>query len=238
MPVALLFILTASFSMLVNAQVFRSACRRDVLMKMTDRNKKLVNTERDIISKKQVENVRFCVKDCNSESKCLSINFMQNGTTADEKNCHLLNITKANEVTTLAIAEGWVHYEPVTQVCRSGVQTWVYFNIYVYLRYWISVSTCTKMSAFLERWVFLRGWIIFSFLWNLILPFQLRTSLRKTQKPNVLKRNGKIKIELQNFFQQSNKAFVMVKFYCLACGNTYWAVFIFETILDKCYDVG
>ena len=109
-------LLLVSYVVSVEAQVFRSACRRDALMKLTDRNVTLTGTAYDIISRSRVSGVRSCVKLCLKENKCLSINYREVASTAQGNNCQLLNLTKAIEGASLTNVTGWMHYEPMNQV--------------------------------------------------------------------------------------------------------------------------
>ena len=108
----LIFAVLAICSTLCGGQVFRTACRRDTMMKATDRDKKMTG----LVAELNVAAVRYCVKGCTSNQNCLSINYQAVTTTPDEKNCQLLNLTKNSEGSSFTNATGWVHYEPVLQV--------------------------------------------------------------------------------------------------------------------------
>ena len=96
--------------------VFRSACRRDTLMKATDRDKKLERTAQDIISEIHAASLPLCVKKCTGEQNCRSVNYKKAFSSAAEKNCQTLGITKVDASVVLTNAAGWIHYEDVRQV--------------------------------------------------------------------------------------------------------------------------
>ena len=123
-PLAILYtgLFLVLYHSLVNSQIYRSSCRRDALMKATDRGKKLVGTASDIVSKLQSKDVRFCVKACSNETQCKTINFKNAFLSVQEDNCELLKITKDSTGPTLNQASDWIHYEPATQVCNSTSQ--------------------------------------------------------------------------------------------------------------------
>ncbi|XP_065069653.1 uncharacterized protein LOC135694729 [Rhopilema esculentum] len=103
------------------SQIFRSACRRDALMKVTDRESKLVRNSFDIIESSPANTLPKCVVKCMRNSNCKSINFKKVFLT-NENNCEVLGITKSSTSSSIASTSGWIHYEPVVQVgprCRN-----------------------------------------------------------------------------------------------------------------------
>ena len=113
---ALFVVLWISWFSSREARIFRSSCRRDTLMKSTDRDKKLTGTAQDIISENRVAGARYCVRLCTKELSCVSVNFKVTRSSEQEINCQLLRITKSEGEGTLTGASGWRHYEPVFQV--------------------------------------------------------------------------------------------------------------------------
>ena len=86
-------------------------------MKAVGQNKMLTRTPSDVLSQNRVDGLRYCVKLCIGTNDCLSINYKNQPTTEQSLNCQLLKFTSANESVRLSEAFGWVHYEPVLQVC-------------------------------------------------------------------------------------------------------------------------
>ena len=97
-------------------QIFRSACRRDVLMNATARDKKLTGTLQNIIANMHVTRPSLCVKKCIEASKCRTINYKKYSQ-QQEKNCELLDISRANTSVALSPDVGWIYFEPVSQAC-------------------------------------------------------------------------------------------------------------------------
>ena len=98
--------------------IYRSECRKDTLMKATDRDKKLTATTANIISKLHEKSVSLCTIKCVKHERCLSINYKKNFANKEEKNCELLDVNKTSSSVTLSNENGWIHYEPVIQVSR------------------------------------------------------------------------------------------------------------------------
>ena len=95
--------------------VHRLQCRKDVLFKLTDRDKKLTGQENNIIQQSKEFTLSHCAKKCLDMSKCTTINFKKwNQGLSQEENCQLLNILKVNG--SMMTSKGWNHYEPVKQV--------------------------------------------------------------------------------------------------------------------------
>ena len=93
----------------------RTACRKDVLFKLTDRGKKLTGGANNIIQQGKEATLPSCVKRCLEKDNCITINYRKpNDGLAAVENCQLLNILKANGV--MVESPGWNHYEPVKQV--------------------------------------------------------------------------------------------------------------------------
>ena len=99
-----------------DAQIYRLECRRDALMKVAERDKKLSG----VISEMRVTDLRICAQGCIRNYSCYSINYKQFTITEQGNNCELLNVTKTTNGTTLIAAPGWRHYEPSVQVCRHA----------------------------------------------------------------------------------------------------------------------
>ncbi|XP_065070650.1 fibropellin-1-like isoform X7 [Rhopilema esculentum] len=119
--------ITVLFSILICAKsqsiekIHRSSCRRDVLMKATDRDKKLTGTAQNTILEIHAEKLSLCAKRCTGAEKCMTINYKRFPASLQENNCQLLDISKANQSVSLTNAAGWIHYEQVAQVgprCR------------------------------------------------------------------------------------------------------------------------
>ena len=93
----------------------RTACRKAVLFKLSDRGKKLTGGANSIIQQGKEATLSSCVKRCLDKDTCITINYKRptKGSAAAE-NCQLLNISKSNGV--MAESTGWNHYEPVKQV--------------------------------------------------------------------------------------------------------------------------
>ena len=106
-------ILLLLVSSVVDGQIFRMECRRDTLMKVTDRDKKLTGA---VVAELRVSTLPYCVKSCLNDSRCSSINYNHNTATLQGNNCELLNANRTSEGTALTGAVGWHHYEPVAQV--------------------------------------------------------------------------------------------------------------------------
>eukprot|EP00795_Rhopilema_esculentum_P011505 gene11505-21722_t len=108
-------------------KIFRSSCRRDVLMNATARDKKLTGTLQNIIANIHVARSSLCVKKCIEASKCMTINYKKYSQ-QQEKNCELLDISRGNNSVALTPDVGWIYFEPVSQVsarcqqvvCNSG----------------------------------------------------------------------------------------------------------------------
>jgi len=96
----------------------RTACRKDVLFKLSDRGKKLTGGANNIIMQRRETTLSSCVKKCLEKDNCITINYKKpNEGSAEIENCQLLNILKANGV--MVESTGWNHYEPVKQVLSS-----------------------------------------------------------------------------------------------------------------------
>eukprot|EP00112_Aurelia_sp_Birch-Aquarium-sp1_P024171 Seg750.16 transcript_id=Seg750.16/GoldUCD/mRNA.D3Y31 product=Fibropellin-1 protein_id=Seg750.16/GoldUCD/D3Y31 len=99
----------------------KSECRRDTLMKATDREKRLTRTASNIISELHVKSLSHCTLNCVRHDRCVSTNYKKSFVSEQEKNCELLDVNKTLSSVTLSTANGWVHYEPVSQTgprCR------------------------------------------------------------------------------------------------------------------------
>ena len=96
--------------------IHRSECRRDTLMKATDRDKKLTGTASNIISQLHEKRLSHCIMKCVRHYRCVSANYKKSFTGEQEKNCELLEVNKKSSSVTLSNENGWIHYEPVTQV--------------------------------------------------------------------------------------------------------------------------
>ena len=70
--------------------VYRSSCRKDVLMKATDKNKKLVGSASNVISSFHAETLSLCTKKCIDASECKSQNYKKYASEENEINCQLL----------------------------------------------------------------------------------------------------------------------------------------------------
>ena len=93
----------------------RTACRKGVLFKLTDRGKKLAGGASNIIQQRKEATLPSCVKRCLEKDNCITINYKRpTERSVAAENCQLLNILKANGV--MAESPGWNHYEPVKQV--------------------------------------------------------------------------------------------------------------------------
>lgn len=118
-------ILLLLFGSAVNGQIFRMECRRDTLMKVTDRDKKLIGA---VIAEVRVSSLPYCVKSCLNDSRCNSINHKRIEATPQGSNCELLSANRTSEGTALTDAFGWLHYEPVVQVSSrtffKGFMNW------------------------------------------------------------------------------------------------------------------
>ncbi|XP_065070368.1 sperm receptor for egg jelly-like [Rhopilema esculentum] len=119
--------ITVLFSILICAKtqsiekIHRSSCRRDVLMKATDRDKKLTGTAQNTILEIHADRLSLCAKRCTGAEKCMTINYKKFPASLQENNCQLLDISKANQSISLTNASGWIHYEQVAQAsprCR------------------------------------------------------------------------------------------------------------------------
>ena len=98
--------------------IHRTACRREVLFKLTDRGKKLAGGANNIILQRKEATLSGCVKRCLENDSCITINYkkLHQGSAATE-NCQLLDIMKSNGP--MVESTGWNHYEPVKQVVSS-----------------------------------------------------------------------------------------------------------------------
>ena len=105
----LLFIL----QFVADAQIYRSECRRDAILKVTDRDKKLTGVIRNV----NASDLPHCVRGCINESLCNSINYKKVTTNAQGNNCELLHTNRKSQGASLVDAPGWLHYEPTVQVC-------------------------------------------------------------------------------------------------------------------------
>ena len=101
------------FVLVADAQIYRNECRRDAIMKVTDRDKKLTG----VILQVRASALPHCVRGCINESMCSSINYKKFATTTQGNNCELLNTNRTSEGANLIAAPGWLHYEPTVQVC-------------------------------------------------------------------------------------------------------------------------
>ena len=115
-------ILLFIFALVADAQIYRNKCRRDAIMKVTDRDKKLTG----VIFQVRASALPHCVRGCINESMCSSINYKKVTTTTQGTNCELLNTNRTSEGANLIAAPGWLHYEPTAQVC-----TRVHFSFYI-----------------------------------------------------------------------------------------------------------
>ena len=96
--------------------IHRSRCRKDTLMKATDRDKKLTATASNIISRLHEKSLSLCTMKCVKNERCVSINYKKSFANGEEKNCELLDLNKTSSSVTLSNENGWIHYEPVIQV--------------------------------------------------------------------------------------------------------------------------
>ncbi len=88
--------------------IFKSACRKSGLFKITDRNIKITG---GLVSAVNAVSLSLCLKFCLDSSTCKTFNFKAD---SSDKNCELLSVTRS--VTGTAInANGWKHYEPIHQ---------------------------------------------------------------------------------------------------------------------------
>ena len=124
------------------ARIFRSSCRRDTLMKSTDRDKKLTGTAQDIISENHVAGARYCVRLCTKELGCVSVNFKVTGSSEQEINCQLLRFAKSEGA--LTGVPGWRHYEPVFHVN----------SLLICIRYHLGTMTDDFVNFFTEHMSF------------------------------------------------------------------------------------
>ena len=110
---SLYILIVLVFENLSAAKVHRSNCRRDVVFKATDRDKKLILNPHNILSTVSASRLPLCARQCTSTFNCRSINYKQ----AQAANCQILDIDKSNASVVVENAIGWVHYDPVSQVC-------------------------------------------------------------------------------------------------------------------------
>ena len=89
-------------------------------MKAIERDKQLVRTPQDIISEQYADSLPICVRSCTRKEQCRSINYKAISS-PNEKNCHLLAVTKSNASSVVTNAIGWIHYEHVSQVSYNVV---------------------------------------------------------------------------------------------------------------------
>ena len=98
------------------AGLYRTECRRDVLFKLTDRDKKLTGQASNVLLELKEQSLSGCSKKCLVNKSCKSTNFKkQDPDSSAEKNCQILDILKVNG--SMTDVSGWNHYEPVKQVC-------------------------------------------------------------------------------------------------------------------------
>ena len=93
-------------------KIHRSICRRDVVFKAIDRDKKLTLNPSNILSTISASRLPLCTRHCTSTFNCRSLNYKQ----AQTANCQILDIDKSNASVVVENAIGWVHYEPVSMV--------------------------------------------------------------------------------------------------------------------------
>ena len=116
LEVDLLLILLTLSTINLHANVYRSSCRKDVLMKVTDRDKKLVGSTSNVLLSSHVKSLSLCTKKCVDVSLCRSQNYKISVSGGNEINCQLLDVNKSSVGVSLSSAAEWVHYEPVYQV--------------------------------------------------------------------------------------------------------------------------
>ena len=109
---SLYILMVLVFQNLLAAKVYRSNCRRDVMFKATDRDKKLTLNPQKILSTVSASRLPLCARQCTSTFNCRSINYKR----AQAANCQILDIDKSNASVVVENAVGWVHYDPVSQV--------------------------------------------------------------------------------------------------------------------------
>ena len=103
-----------------SAQIFRSSCRKDALFKATDRDKILSGLASNLLGSTRVTSLALCAKACVNLPRCVSFNYKKKPATGVEKNCQLLDVDKGDSTAaSLSSAAGWIHYEPVMQVCQT-----------------------------------------------------------------------------------------------------------------------
>ena len=113
--------------------IHRSRCRKDTLMKATDRDKKLTATASNIISKLHEKSLSVCTMKCVKNERCVSINYKKSFANGEEKNCELLDVNKTSSSVTLSNENGWIHYEPVIQVSEvHSYTTFLSWNLFLY----------------------------------------------------------------------------------------------------------
>ena len=102
------------FSMLqrqIAGTIHRLECRRDAVYKATDKEKILKGG--NVLSVINTTSLAKCAKQCTSHNQSRSFNFKKTGSS----NCQILDIDKRNSSGRIENAPGWIHYDPVNEVC-------------------------------------------------------------------------------------------------------------------------
>eukprot|EP00794_Sanderia_malayensis_P003012 gene3012-3470_t len=100
----------------VAEEIFRSACRKSAIFKLTDRDKKITG---GLISSFHAPSLSLCLKNCLDTATCKTFNFFGNAVSGSSVTCELLSVTRAVSGVTVS-ATGWKHYEPVQQAITPG----------------------------------------------------------------------------------------------------------------------
>ena len=108
-------ILACILDRIVAANIHRSECRRDALYKATDRDKVLTSNDGKTLAVSTAETLSKCARYCTSHPQGRSFNFKKGG----NPNCQVLDIDKTNSSGRIENATGWIHYEPINQVCNA-----------------------------------------------------------------------------------------------------------------------
>ena len=116
-------------------------------MKATDRDKKLTGTSSNIISQLHEKRLSLCMLKCVRHDRCVSANYKKTFTSGQEKNCELLEVNKKSSNVTMSNENGWIHYEPVTQVSElytTLIDIHEHSNFYSFFKPvpWCRLLTC------------------------------------------------------------------------------------------------